>query len=90
MAEETKAVGTPKTQEQLNVEYYGRVYENFLKKADELGKARSWTAENVLEAAGTMFQQYQDDQVALAKDGKMHRLLEPLMERLHQIPGFGR
>ena len=56
---------------------------------EELGKARSWTTENILEAAGTMFVQYQDDQVALAKDGKMHRLLEPLMENLQRL-GIGR
>jgi hypothetical protein len=88
MVEETKAVGTPKTQEQLNVEYYGRIYESFLKKAEELGKERSWTPENVMSAAETMFYQYQDDQVALAKDGKMHRLVGPLLERLQQLPGM--
>lgn len=88
MVEETKTVGTPKTQEQLNVEYYGRVYESFLKKAEELGKVRNWTTDNILTATETMFFQYQDDQVALAKDAKMHRLLEPILERLQQLPGM--
>jgi len=90
MADETKALAPlpAKTQEALNIEMYGRVYETFLKKAEELGKARGWATEDILSSADTMYQQYFDDQVQLAKDGKMHRMLGTIMEQIPALRGL--
>lgn len=90
---EAPAAGPPglpapaKTQEELNIVSYGRVYENFLKKAEELGKSRGWTVEDILSATDSMYQRYFDDQVTLTKDTKLQRNLQAFLQ---MIPGLGR
>jgi hypothetical protein len=90
MADETKdlAALVPKTQEELNVEMYGRVYETFLKKAEEMGKARGWSAENTLDSAEAMYSQYFYDQVQLTKDHKLHWVLRRIMENIPALQGL--
>lgn len=75
------------SQEVLNIAMYQRVYENFLKKAEEMGKSRGWTVPDILEAAGTMYQQYFTDQVAISKDHKMRALAGPFLEQLQGLLG---
>lgn len=88
MADEpVKDIVHRRTQEELNIAVYGRVYESFLKKAEALGKERGWITEDVLSCAETMFSQYQQDQVALAKDARMRQLAEPLLEQLQMMLG---
>lgn len=74
-----------KTQEELNIVAYGRVYESFLKKAEELGKPRGWTVEDILSAADSMYQRYYEDQITLTKDGRLQRNIQTLMQ---MIPGM--
>lgn len=91
MAGETQdlaPVAVAKSQEQLNIEMYGRLYETFLKKAEELGNARRWTSENVLAAAETMYRQYCDDQVTLSKDHRLHGVLGRLLENIPGLQGL--
>ena len=92
MADETKDLAPaqrgPKSQEDLNIEMYGRVYETFLKKADELGKARGWTAENILDSAEAMYSQYFHDQVSLSKDHKLHGVLGRILENIPGLQGM--
>jgi hypothetical protein len=91
MADETAAsppsVQMTRAQEDLNLTMYQRVYENFLKKAEELGKSRGWVTADVLEAARTMYEQYFTDQVSLSKDHKMRALAGPFLEQLQMILG---
>jgi hypothetical protein len=76
-----------RSQEELNVTMYQRVYENFLKKAEEMGKSRGWLVSDILEAAGTMYQQYFTDQVALSKDHKLRAMAGPFLEQLQGLIG---
>lgn len=94
MADENATAAPPpavrKSQEELNVEMYHRIYENCLKKAEELGKPRGWVTADVLEATRTMYEQYFADQVSLSKDHKMRAMVAPLMERLQELGLFRR